>query len=95
VVYYTLLSMGLLTLFYAVNSIREGKIRELFVTLGLAVVAGLIAFGGTAVSTLPVQEYSKETMRGGRTELTSGASKLESRNGLSKDYASPMELWHR
>ncbi|GGA85731.1 YfhO family protein [Puia dinghuensis] len=87
VVYYTLLSMGLLTLFYAVDSIRKGQVKQLMLSLGLALAAGLIAFGTSTVGTLPVQEYSKETMRGGRTELTSGTSKLESRNGLSKDYA--------
>jgi hypothetical protein len=87
VVYYTLLSMGLLVLFYAVDSIRQGRVKELLYSLGGAAVAGLIGFGTSTLGTLPVQEYSKETMRGGRTELTSGTSKLESRNGLSKDYA--------
>ncbi|HEY1214661.1 MAG TPA: hypothetical protein VGE93_13605 [Bryobacteraceae bacterium] len=86
-VYYTLLAAGLLTLFYAVNSIREGKGRQLVPALGLAVVAGLIGYGTSAVGTLSVQEYTQESMRGGRTELTSGTSKLESHNGLSKDYA--------
>ena len=87
VVYYTLLSMGLLALFFAVHSIREGRAKELMLSLGLAAVAGLIAFGTSTLGTIPVQEYSKETMRGGRTELTSGTSKQESGNGLSKDYA--------
>lgn len=87
IVYYTLLTMGLLTLFYAVNSLKEGQVKELLLSLGLALVSGLIAFGTSTLATLPVQEYSKETMRGGRTELTSGTSKLESKSGLSKDYA--------
>src|SRR5579859_2256297 len=86
-VYYTVLIMGLLTLFQAVNSVREGKVKDLLFALGLAVAAGLAGFATSTLGTLPVEEYSKETMRGGRTELTSGASKLESRNGLSKDYA--------
>jgi len=87
IVYYTLLSMGLLTMFYAVNQLREGKIKQLAAPLGLALLSGLIAFGTSALATLPVEEYTKETMRGGRTELTSGTSKMESRDGLSKDYA--------
>jgi len=87
IVYYTVLAMGLLTLFYAVSAIREGKGKELLPALGLAVVAGVIGFGTSTLGTLPVEEYSKETMRGGRTELTSGTSKLEGHNGLSKEYA--------
>jgi hypothetical protein len=87
IVYYTLLSMGLLTLFYAVNQLREGKGKQLIAPLGLALVSGLIAFGTSALATLPVEEYTKETMRGGRTELTTGTSKMEGHNGLSKDYA--------
>jgi len=87
IVYYTVLTMGLLTLFYAVSAVREGKIKQLMPALGLAVVAGAIGFGTSALGTFPVEEYSKETMRGGRTELTSGTSKLEGHGGLSKDYA--------
>ena len=87
IVYYTALTMGLLTLFYAVSTVREGKVRELLPALGLALLAAVTGFGTSTLGTLPVEEYSKETMRGGRTELTGGTSKLESHNGLSKDYA--------
>jgi hypothetical protein len=87
IIYYTLLSMGLLTLFYAIFSIREGKFKEMAAGLGLAVVAAGIGYGTSLADTLPVQEYTKETMRGGRTELTSGVNKNEGKGGLSKDYA--------
>src|ERR1700754_279172 len=87
VVYYTLIGMGLLTIFYAVQALREGKGKDLAIALVLAAFAGLVGYGASAVGTLPVQEYSKETMRGGRTELTSSNSKLEGKSGLSKDYA--------
>ena len=87
IVYYTVLAMGLLTLFYAVSAVREGKGKELLPALVLAVIAGVVGFGTSALGTFPVEEYSKETMRGGRTELTSGISKMEGHGGLSKDYA--------
>ncbi|HXB96214.1 MAG TPA: YfhO family protein [Puia sp.] len=87
VVYYTVISMGLLTLFYAIQSIREGKGKEMAIAIGLAVLAGGIGFGTSVGATLPVEEYTKETMRGGRTELTSDASKQKGKNGLDRDYA--------
>jgi hypothetical protein len=87
IVYYTVLSMGLLTLFYAIFSIREGKIKEMAVGIGLAAVAAGIGFGTSIAANLPLQEYTKETMRGGRTELTKGTNKDEGKSGLSKDYA--------
>ncbi|HEY4111858.1 YfhO family protein [Puia sp.] len=87
IVYYTLLSMGLLTLFYTVEAIRRKQAKALFLSLGLALVAGGIAFASSTIGTLPVKEYTSETMRGGRTELTNGVSKMESHDGLSKDYA--------
>ena len=88
IVYYTLLSMGLLTIFFLIDSWRQHRIKDAAIGIGLAVVAGLVALGTSTLSTMPVQEYAKETMRGGRTELTNNSgSKLESHSGLSKDYA--------
>ena len=87
IVYYTVLSMGLLTLFYAIFSIREGKGKEMVLGVCLAAVAAGIGFGTSVAANLPLQEYTKETMRGGRTELTKGTNKDEGKGGLSKDYA--------
>jgi len=87
IVYYTILSMGLLTFFYAIFSIREGKLKEMAIGIGLAAIAAGIGFGTSVAANLPLQEYTKETMRGGRTELTKGTNKDMGKNGLSKDYA--------
>jgi hypothetical protein len=87
IVYYTLISLGVVTLFYLIDAFRKGHGRDAGMVIGLAVVAGLIGFGTSALGNLPVNEYSKETMRGGRTELTNNTSKQESHSGLSKDYA--------
>ncbi len=88
VVYYTLLSMGLLTIFFLVDSGKKGRIREAVIAIALAAVAGAIGYGTSTLATLPVQEYSKETMRGGRTELSNGGTgKQEGKGGLSKEYA--------
>jgi Bacterial membrane protein YfhO len=87
IVYYTFMSMGLLTVFYLANAFRLGEWRPALIAIGLAAVAVVIGYGTSTVNTMPVQEYSNETMRGGRTELTNGNSKLESKTGLSVDYA--------
>lgn len=87
IVYYTILSMGLLTLFYVIFSIREGKYKEMGIGIGLAAIAAGIGFGTSVAANLPLQEYAKETMRGGRTELTKDTNKDMGKNGLSKDYA--------
>jgi hypothetical protein len=87
IVYYTVMTMGLLTLCYAIFSIKEGKFKEMAIGLGVAAVAAGIGFGTSVGSNLPLQEYTKETMRGGRTELTTANNKMEGKGGLSKDYA--------
>jgi hypothetical protein len=87
IVYYTFLSMGLLTVFYLANAFRLGEWRPALIAIGLAAIAVVIGYGTSTVNTMPVQEYTKETMRGGRTELTNRNSKLESKTGLSVDYA--------
>ena len=86
-VYYTVICMGLLTLFYAIQSIREGKGKDTAIAIGLAIVACGIGFGTSLNGTMPLKEYTQETMRGGRTELTNDASKQEGKGGLDRDYA--------
>src|SRR6185312_3530962 len=86
IVYYTVICMGLLTIFYVIESVRNGKWKDTSKAIGLAILAAAIGFGTSVGATLPDAEYAKETMRGGRTELSS-TSKQESKNGLSYDYA--------
>ncbi len=87
IVYYTFLSMGLLALFYFVHAYRNNEWKPVLIAIGLAAVATVIGYSTSTIATLPVQEYTQETMRGGRTELKNMNSKLESKNGLSIDYA--------
>jgi len=86
IVYYTGICMAILAICYVIEAVRKGQIRQTAIALGLAVLAGAIAFGSSVGATLPDAEYAKETMRGGRTEL-SKTNTQESKNGLSYDYA--------
>jgi membrane protein YfhO len=87
VVYYTMLNLGLLTIAYLVYSWKQKDLQHAFIAIAIAAGAAVVGYATLAMSLLPVQEYVKETMRGGRTELTNTNSKLESKNGLNRDYA--------
>ena len=89
VVYYTMISAGFLTLYYLIAGWREKKTKDTIIGMVIAGGACAIAFGAYTVVNLPTAEYAKETMRGGRTELT-GSSKTGQYigdGGLSKEYA--------
>jgi hypothetical protein len=55
---------------------------------GLALSAAILSIFSYAVMLLPVYDYSKETMRGGKSELTiDNPTENKSKGGLDKDYA--------
>jgi Bacterial membrane protein YfhO len=87
VLYYTFLTIGLLTLCFLVQSYRDKQIKDAMIGIGVALIAGFIGLATYALTLLPLQEYAKETMRGGRTELNSANNKEASKGGLNRDYA--------
>ncbi len=87
VIYYTGIMLVFITIAFLIYSYKQQQIKNAFVGIAIAVVAGLLGFGTYAISLLPLQEYSKETMRGGKTELTNIDIKNKTKGGLDKDYA--------
>ncbi|HVV04182.1 MAG TPA: YfhO family protein [Puia sp.] len=90
VVYYTLISAGFLTLYYLLSSWREKKVKDVVIGMVIAGISMGIGYGMYAVGNLPMAEYAKETMRGGKTELTGSANTgkyISDKGGLSKEYA--------
>lgn len=87
VVYYAFLTAGLLGFAYLVHSIRQKTMKPFLVTAGLAVVAIAISVAAYAVVLLPTRDYVKESIRGGRSELTPLDKSNKSAGGLDKDYA--------
>lgn len=87
IVYYTFLIAGFLGIAYLVRAIRQKEIKPFLAGCGLAVLAAIISFGAYAVVLLPTRDYVKETMRGGRSELTPLDKTNKSTGGLDKDYA--------
>ena len=85
--YYTLVMVGLISLFWLVSNSLKYKINDSLLPIGKLLIAGLLALMLNAQSILATLEYTEFSMRG-LSELTiqaDGAPK-ESSSGLSFDY---------
>ena len=89
VVYYTFLIAGFLGLFWLIQAIREKALKPFAISMGLAVVAVALSIASFAIILMPTRDYVKETMRGGRSELTPLDKNKDNKSagGLDKDYA--------
>jgi len=87
IVYYTLLIAVFMTVPFIIKSIREKKVKHLLISGVIAIAISGIILGTMALSYWPTYEFSKETMRGGRSELTQQETKNATKGGLDKDYA--------
>lgn len=86
IVYYTFIIAVIMVIAFLIKQYKEKEIAIALKGTGLALVAGLIGLAVNAVSMMPTYEYSKESMRGGRSELTIGDN-IKTKGGLDKDYA--------
>ena len=89
IAYYTFLMAACLGLVYAIHAIRNKETVHLLKAGSLAVLAFAMGMLSYAVILFPTYDYAKETMRGGRSELTTPgeAANNKSKGGLDKDYA--------
>ena len=89
IVYYTLLIIGAIGIAYAVKCLREKEIKHFVIANGLAIVAIAGGFASNAMTYLTTYEFSKESIRNGKTELTANpdGSKKPASTGLDKEYA--------
>ena len=87
VIYYTGIILFFITVAFLIHSYKQKEIKNALISICVAIVAGILGFGTYAVSLMPLQEYSKETMRGGKTDLTNTDPKVKKQSGLTKDYA--------
>ncbi len=87
-VYYTLIIAVIISIAFFAKSYKEKNITEVLKSAGLALIAGIIGLACSAVTMMPTYEYAKESMRGGRSELTEpGQAQNKTKGGLDKDYA--------
>ncbi|MEO6134496.1 MAG: hypothetical protein ABIP35_05050, partial [Ginsengibacter sp.] len=87
IVYYTLMMAGIMTIAFVVKSYKEKELATALKGAGLGLIAGIIGLACSAVTMLPTSQYAKESMRGGRSELTLGNKNVKTKGGLDKDYA--------
>lgn len=87
IVYYTFIIAVILVIAFFVKTYREKQISTAIKGTVLALFAGIIGLACNAVSMMPTYEYAKESMRGGRSELTLGDAGNKTKGGLDKDYA--------
>lgn len=87
IVYYTLMIAFVMFIAFLLKSIREKQPMVAVKAGFLGIIAAAIGLACSATTMLPTYEYSKESMRGGRSELTLGDSTVKTKGGLDKDYA--------
>lgn len=87
IVYYTLLMAVFSTIPFVIKTIREKQIKHLALSGVISIGVAALILGTMAFGYWPTYEMSKETMRGGRSELTQKDKKNETKGGLDKDYA--------
>lgn len=88
IVYYTLITIAIAAIAFAIKAIKEKQFVALGKTAAYGLVAAGISAGSYAIMLIPMNEYAKETMRGGRSELTINKPKDDkTKGGLDKEYA--------
>lgn len=90
--YYMFLVIGIMVLFFLIQSIRAGKAAPALKAIGLIAVASIIGIAINAIVLLTVYDYSKESKRGGvlvmdKKQNKSDVIKNDKTKGLSKEYA--------
>lgn len=85
VIYYAFLMFGCFGVALLVTAIKEGRLKQFIISAVITAVTLAIAIGPSAPSILTTNEYSKETMRGGASELS--GHDVKTNGGLDKEYA--------
>ncbi len=87
--YYFLFVIVAMVIAFAVEHYRNHTMPVFFKATGAMVIAAVLAVGANSSTLYHTYKYSKETMRGGHTELTSAtpnAEKTSGKQGLDKEY---------
>jgi len=87
IVYYTGLIIGIICLVYLINKWKEQSIKHFIIAYSLIAFSLLLGLLSYAYTLLPTRELVGETMRGGKSQLTSANSANKTKGGLNKDYA--------
>lgn len=86
VTYYFLIVAGFMSLGFAWQWIKAKQFKQLYTSLGIALLAGGIGVCFNMVNLATTNDYAKATMRGGQINIDS-TGKSTKTSGLSIDYA--------
>lgn len=84
--YYFAFVIVAMALAYLATAIRNKTVKQWLTATGALAVAALLAVAANAPNLYSTLKYSKETMRGGHSEIASGNPSNASASGLDKDY---------
>jgi hypothetical protein len=88
IIYYTGIIIGFLIIAYLIYNWTKESVKSISIAGAIALASVVVGFFSYSVLMIPVNEYAKETMRGGRSELTDTTNAAnKSKGGLDKDYA--------
>ena len=83
--YYFLFVIVAIVIAYLVQAIKDKTVGTWGKATGVLAIAAVLAVAANSSNLYNTYEYSKQTMRGGHSELTTGSSNA-SKGGLDKDY---------
>lgn len=83
--YYFTFLIAAVAIGYLVSAIRQKAVKDWAKATGALIVAAILAVAANAPNLYSTYKYSKETMRGGHSELTAATAGSTSQ-GLDKDY---------
>lgn len=86
IAYYTLMMLGVVGVYFGITSVLEKSVVRFVKTSAALIVAGLIAILPNIANLWSTEEYAKETIRGGSSELTQKKEATKG-GGLDFDYA--------
>lgn len=72
---------------YFIIAFNEKKLKEFFIATAIMFGIGILSVGPSFDSLMYTKEYTSQTMRGGKSELTIGKTDNKKDGGLDKDYA--------
>lgn len=88
IAYYFFMIAGAVTIGYVIIWIKNKDFKHLAISFGLSAIAALVGLGCYSLAFLTTNEYTKYTMRGGKSiEIKGNEVKAVKTTGLDADYA--------
>jgi hypothetical protein len=87
--YYAVITAGIITLAYLIHWIIKKEYKHIAIAAGIAIAGVVVGVMGNAMSYLITSEYSKSTIRGGKSVEIKGdqVSAIQNTGGLDTNYA--------